>query len=136
MIQRRYQCGGLSLPTLLVVLGTAPVVLLAAVATSNAASSKGISKAPVCETRIHPKITKVTPDPVQAGQKVTIKGKNFGKKECFLGVSFGATKAVGFTYVNETKVEATVPEMKPGLTQVSILTEAGSSQYVLLIKAR
>ncbi len=42
-----------------------------------------VARAPVCESQLHPKITKVTPDPVKPGQKITIKGENFGSKVCF-----------------------------------------------------
>src|SRR2546430_16943636 len=48
-----------------------------------------IDKAPVCDMRARPKITKVEPDPMKPGDKITIKGENFGTKECFQGVSFG-----------------------------------------------
>jgi len=98
-----------------------------------------VDKAPVCDNRARPKITKVTPDPMKPGDKVTIQGENFGNKECFHGVSFGGmadgTK-ISFKHVNETTVEATVPEIKPGMTRVNVVTSGGSSQQVILIQAK
>ena len=98
-----------------------------------------VDKAPVCDNRARPKITKVTPDPMKPGDKVTIQGENFGSKECFHGVSFGGmadgTK-ISFKHVNETTVEATVPEIKPGMTRVNVVTSGGSSQQVILIQAK
>ncbi|TLY41103.1 MAG: hypothetical protein E6K59_09885 [Nitrospirae bacterium] len=63
-----------------------------------------VDKAPVCDMRARPKITKVEPDPMKPGDKITIKGENFGTKECFVGVSFGSvadSAKVSFNYVNE-----------------------------------
>ena len=98
-----------------------------------------IDKAPVCDMRARPKITKVEPDPMKPGDKITIKGENFGTKECFQGVSFGGMadgSKISFKYVNETTVEATVPATKPGLTRVNVVTNAGSSQAIVLIQAK
>src|SRR5207237_8777625 len=69
-----------------------------------------VDKAPVCDMRARPKITKVDPDPAKPGDKITIKGENFGTKECFVSVSFGGgadSTKISFNYVNETTVEAT-----------------------------
>src|SRR5438132_12307035 len=49
-----------------------------------------VDKAPNCETHLRPTITKVTPDPVKPGEKITIKGENFQSKDCFQDVSFEA----------------------------------------------
>ena len=98
-----------------------------------------VDKAPVCDMRARPKITKVEPDPMKPGDKITIKGENFGTKECFQGVSFGGMadgSKISFKYVNETTVEATVPATKPGLTRVNVVTNAGSSQAIVLIQAK
>ncbi|MEP6886950.1 MAG: IPT/TIG domain-containing protein [Nitrospirales bacterium] len=94
-----------------------------------------VAKAPVCDPSSHPKIVKVTPDTVKPGDKVTIKGKHFGTKECFHNVSFGPSGTT-FTYVNETTLEATVPSLKAGLTPINVLTEGGSSQSVVLVNAK
>ena len=98
-----------------------------------------VDKAPVCDNRTRPKIVKVEPDPAKAGDKITIKGENFGTKECFHGVSFGGmadSAKISFKFVNETTVEATVPEVKPGLTRVNVVTSGGSSQTFVLIQAK
>jgi IPT/TIG domain-containing protein len=92
-----------------------------------------VAKAPTCDPSEHPKIIKVTPDTVKAGEKIMIKGKNFGTKQCFQNVSFGSSTA-SFSYVNDTTLEATVPTMKSGIARVNVLTEGGSSEYVLLVK--
>ena len=98
-----------------------------------------VDKAPVCDMRARPKITKVEPDPMKPGDKITIKGENFGTKECFVGVSFGSvadSAKISFNYVNETTVEATVPPIKPGLTRVNVVTGGGSSQAIVLIQGQ
>ena len=100
-----------------------------------------VDKAPVCDNRARPKIMKVEPDPVKPGDKITIKGENFGTKECFQGVSFGSGGGLdgakpSFKYINETTVEATVPNIKPGLSRVNVVTGGGSSQAIVLIQAQ
>ena len=93
-----------------------------------------VAKAPVCDTYLHPKIVKVTPDPVKPGQKITIKGANFGTKACFQKVSFGRYQTNSFQYVNDSTLVATVPNLEPGLTPVNILTAGGASEYILLVE--
>lgn len=104
----------------------------------RAQRSKGVpssvAKSPTCDSYAHPKIITVTPDPVKPGQKITIKGKNFGTKACFKGVSFGRYSIKRFQYVNDTTLVAMVPNLKPGITPVSILTAGGSSEYIVLIE--
>lgn len=99
-----------------------------------------VDKAPVCDNRSRPRITKVTPDPMKPGDKVTITGENFGTKECFVNVSLGSQGPgradVKFQYINETTVEATVPDLKPGLTPLNVVTSGGSSQSIVLIQAK
>jgi hypothetical protein len=99
-----------------------------------------LDNAPVCDSRSRPKITKVMPDPMKPGDKVTITGENFGKKECFHGVFFGSGGPDGaqtsYQLVNETTIEATVPEVKPGLGKVNVITGGGSSQAIILIQAK
>ncbi|HZC68901.1 MAG TPA: IPT/TIG domain-containing protein [Nitrospirales bacterium] len=98
-----------------------------------------VDKAPVCDNRARPKIMKIEPDPMKPGDKITIKGENFGTKECFHGVSFGGvadSTKISFKYVNEMTVEATVPAIKPGLSRVNVVTSGGSSQAIVLIQAK
>ena len=103
---------------------------------SSTAPPAKVAKAPACDYQAHPKITKVSPDPVKPGQKIVIKGSNFGTKQCFHNVSFGSTNANEVKYVSPTILEATVPNLKPGLVPVNIHTEAGTSQFILLIQAK
>ncbi|MEK6605839.1 MAG: IPT/TIG domain-containing protein [Nitrospirota bacterium] len=99
-----------------------------------------VDKAPVCDNRSRPKITKVTPDEMKPGAKVTITGENFGKKECFHGVFFGSGGASGaatsYQLVNETTVEATVPNVKAGLGKLNVVTSGGSAQAIILLQAK
>ena len=105
-------------------------------AKSSMAPPAKVAKSPACDYQSHPNITTVTPDPVKPGQKIVIKGSNFGTKQCFHNVSFGSTSANDFKYVSPTVLEATVPNLKPGLVPVNIHTEAGTSQFILLIQAK
>ncbi len=99
-----------------------------------------VDKAPVCDNRARPKITKVEPDPMKPGDKVTIKGENFGTKECFHGVSFGSGGPDGaktsYQLVNETTIEATVPDVKIGLGKLNVVTSGGSAQAIILLQAK
>jgi hypothetical protein len=99
-----------------------------------------VDKAPVCDNRARPKITKVSPDPMKPGDKITIKGENFGTKECFHGVSIGSQGPdradVKYQLINETTVEATVPNVKTGLTTLNVVTSGGSTQTIVLIQAQ
>lgn len=99
-----------------------------------------VDKAPVCDNRSRPKITKVTPDTLKPGDKVTIQGENFGKKDCFHGVFFGSGGASGaatsYQLVNETTIEATVPNVKIGLGKLNVVTSGGSTQAIILLQAK
>ncbi|MFO0774226.1 MAG: IPT/TIG domain-containing protein [Nitrospiraceae bacterium] len=89
-----------------------------------------IQKDPVCDRSRRPLVKAVEPDEVKPGQKITIKGENFGTKECFHGVSFSAASKspVNYTLVNDTTIEATVPDVKTGMTFVVIVAGGGSAQ--------
>jgi len=100
-----------------------------------------VEKAANCETHLRPKITKVTPDTVKPGEKITIKGEHFQSKDCLQDVSFGSrggtrSEKNAFKYVDEGTVEAVVPDLKPGLSPVNIVTVGGSDQQILLIQAK
>jgi hypothetical protein len=64
---------------------------------------KKIEGDPICDRSRRPKIHKVEPDEAKPGQKVTIKGENFGTKECFHGVAFSAAgpAKVEYKFVND-----------------------------------
>jgi hypothetical protein len=97
------------------------------------APPSAVAQAPVCDISAHPKITKVTPDPVKPGQRIVIKGTNFGTRDCFKDVTFKSVHPKEFKYVNDSTAEATVPELKPGLVPVHILTAGGTSQFTLQV---
>jgi hypothetical protein len=72
----------------------------------------------------------VEPDEAKPGDHVTIKGENFGTKECLHGVTFSSAAGtkVEYKYINESTIEATVPSAKPGMTFVIVVSGAGSAQ--------
>ncbi len=89
-----------------------------------------VEKDPVCDRSKRPKIHKVEPDEAKPGQKVVIKGENFGTKECFHGVAFsaaGATK-VEYKFVNDTTIEATVPDTRAGMSFIDIVAGGGNAR--------
>lgn len=87
-----------------------------------------VQSAPICDPGRRPKVTKVDPDEVKPGDKVIIKGENFGPKECLQNVTFGSDPAGKFTLVDETTIEATVPGSKAGMSFVRVVTGGGSAQ--------
>ena len=98
-----------------------------------------VDKDPVCDRSKRPDISKVEPDEAKPGDKITIKGENFGTKECFHGVTFSAAskEKIDFKYLNETTIEATVPEVKAGMSFIIVVAGGGSAQSKpLLIRAK
>ena len=91
---------------------------------------KKLQKDPVCDPGRRPKITKVEPDIVKPGDRVVIKGENFGPKECLQSVAFSAPGGMKVTYkfVNDSTIEATVPKVKKGMTFIDIVAGGGSAQ--------
>ncbi|MBM4120738.1 MAG: IPT/TIG domain-containing protein [Nitrospira sp.] len=89
-----------------------------------------IEKDPVCDRSKRPKIHKVEPDEAPPGAKVIIKGENFGTKECFRGVAFSAAGAgkVEYKFVNETTIEATVPDVRAGLSFIDVVAGGGNAR--------
>lgn len=98
-----------------------------------------VEKDPVCDRSKRPKILKVEPDEAKPGQKVTIKGENFGTKECFHWVAFsaaGSTK-IDYKFVNDTTIEATVPDVKAGMTFIDVVAGGGNARSKgFLVKAK
>jgi IPT/TIG domain len=85
---------------------------------------------PVCDRSKRPRIVKVEPDEAKPGQKVVIKGENFGTKECFHGVAFsaaGATK-IEYKFVNDTTIETTVPNLQAGMTFIDVVAGGGNAR--------
>lgn len=89
-----------------------------------------VERDPVCDRSRRPKIFKVEPDEAKPGQKVTIKGENFGTKECFHGVAFSAAGPgkIDHTFVNETTIEATVPDVRPGMSFIDVVAGGGNAR--------
>ena len=91
---------------------------------------KKIEGDPICDRSKRPKIHKVEPDEAKPGQQVTIKGENFGTKECFHGVAFsaaGPTK-IEYKFVNDTTIEATVPDVKAGMSFIDVVAGGGNAR--------
>lgn len=98
-----------------------------------------VEKDPVCDQSKRPKIIKVEPDEAKPGERVVIKGENFGTKECLQSVTFSSATGsnIGYKYVNDTTIEATVPDAKTGMSFVIVVTGSGSAQSKpVLIKAK
>ncbi|MCA1957993.1 MAG: IPT/TIG domain-containing protein [Nitrospira sp.] len=89
-----------------------------------------IQQDPVCDRSKRPKILSVEPDEAKPGEKVTIKGENFGTKECFHGVAFSAAGAatIEYTFINDTTIEATVPNVPAGMSFIDIVTGGGNAR--------
>ena len=110
----------------------------------NTESIKGsdtnkLEKDPVCDRSRRPSIGKVEPDEAKPGDKIVIKGENFGSKECFHGVTFSAAPKdkIEYQFVNESTIEAVVPDAKAGMSFIIVVAGGGSAQSKpLLIQAK
>ena len=110
----------------------------------NTESIKGsdtskLEKDPVCDRSKRPSIGKVEPDEAKPGDKIVIKGENFGSKECFHGVTFSAAPKdkIEYQFVNESTIEAVVPDAKAGMSFIIVVAGGGSAQSKpLLIQAK
>ncbi len=89
-----------------------------------------VDRDPICDRSKRPKIAKVEPDEAKPGQKVVIKGENFGTKECFHGVAFSAAGAgkIDYTFVNDTTIEALVPDVRPGMSFIDVVAGGGNAR--------
>ncbi|HEY5626592.1 MAG TPA: IPT/TIG domain-containing protein [Nitrospira sp.] len=89
-----------------------------------------VDRDPICDRSKRPRILKVEPDEAKPGQKVVIKGENFGTKECFHGVAFMAagSSKIDYTFVNDTTIEATVPAVKAGMTFIDVVAGGGNAR--------
>jgi hypothetical protein len=89
-----------------------------------------VERDPVCDRSKRPKIHKVEPDEAKPGQKVTIKGENFGTKECFHGVAFSAAgpAKIDYKFVNDSTIEATVPDVKAGMSFIDVVAGGGNAR--------
>ena len=94
---------------------------------------------PVCDSSKRPKIIKVEPDEAKPGQTITIKGEQFGTKDCFRGVTFSAAgpTTIDYTYVNDTSIKATVPDVRPGMSFIDVIASGGNARSkAFLIQAK
>lgn len=89
-----------------------------------------VERDPVCDRSKRPRIMKVEPDEAKPGQKVTIRGENFGTKECFHGVAFSAAgpAKIDHKFINDTTIEATVPDVKPGMSFIDVVAGGGNAR--------
>jgi len=89
-----------------------------------------VDRDPICDRSKRPRILKVEPDEAKPGQKVVIKGENFGTKECFHGVAFIAagTAKIDYTFINDTTVEAKVPDIRAGMTFIDVIAGGGNAR--------
>jgi len=89
-----------------------------------------IQKDPICDRNKRPKILAVEPDEAKPGETVSIKGENFGTKECFHGVSFSAASQmnIDYTFIDETTIEATVPDVPSGISFIDIVAGGGNAR--------
>ncbi len=98
-----------------------------------------VEKDPVCDSSKRPKIIKVEPDEAKPGETITIKGEQFGPKDCFRGVAFsaaGPTK-IDYRYVNDTTITATVPDVRPGMSFIDIVASGGNARSkAFLVQAK
>ncbi|UVT14446.1 MAG: IPT/TIG domain-containing protein [Nitrospira sp.] len=98
-----------------------------------------LEKDPVCDSSRKPKIATVEPDEAKPGQTITIKGENFGTKDCFRGVAFsaaGSTK-IDHKFVNDRTIEATVPDIQPGMSFIDVVAAGGNARSkAFLVQAK
>ncbi len=89
-----------------------------------------VDRDPICDRSRRPKIAKVEPDEAKPGQKIVIKGENFGTKECFHGVAFSAAGAgkIDYTFVSDTTIEAMVPDVRPGMSFIDVVAGGGNAR--------
>lgn len=89
-----------------------------------------VEKDPVCDSSKKPKIITVEPDEAKPGQTITIRGEQFGTKDCFRGIAFSAAGSakIDYRYVNETTIEATVPDVQPGMSFIDVVASGGNAR--------
>ena len=98
-----------------------------------------IAKDPVCDSSRKPKIMSVEPDEAKPGHTITIKGENFGTRECFRGVAFSAAGPAKIDYklVNDTTIEVTVPDVQPGMSFIDVVAGGGNARSkAFLVQAK
>ena len=89
-----------------------------------------LEKDPVCDSTKKPKILRMEPDEAMPGHTITLRGENFGTRECFRGVAFsaaGPTK-IDYKFVNDTTLEVIVPEIQPGMSFIDVVAGGGNAR--------
>ncbi len=96
---------------------------------------KKVKKDPICDSSTRPEIKDVKPDTVRSGDKIIITGSFFGKKkECLHSITIGSEVGKNATYINDKKVEVTVPDsVHPGMTFVNVQSGGGAARSAILI---
>lgn len=89
-----------------------------------------LSKDPVCDSSRKPKILSVEPDEAKPGHTIIIKGEHFGTRDCFRGVAFSAAgpTQIDYKFVNDTTIEATVPDVRPGMSFIDVVAGGGTAR--------
>lgn len=98
-----------------------------------------VEKDPVCDSSRKPKILRVEPDEAKPGQTIIIKGENFGTRDCFRGVAFSAasTTKIDYKFVSDTTIEATVPDVQPGMSFIDVVAAGGNARSkAFLVRAK
>lgn len=98
-----------------------------------------VAKDPVCDSSRRPKISHVEPDEAKPGHTVTIKGENFGTRDCFRGVAFSAAgpAKIDYKFVNDTTIEVTVPDIQPGMSFIDVVSSGGNARSkAFLVQAK
>ncbi|MCE7978501.1 MAG: hypothetical protein DYH03_15520 [Nitrospira sp. NTP1] len=98
------------------------------------ASAETAAKAQACFGEA-PGIESIQPDEGQAGDKVTITGRNFGPAECLRSLSFGPGNSATFKLDSPTHITATVPAGKrKGMAIMTVTTASGEDSKGFLLK--
>lgn len=100
---------------------------------------QAVAKDPVCDSSRKPKVLRVEPDEAKPGQTITIKGENFGTRDCFRGVAFSAAgpAKVDYKLVNDTAIEVTVPDVPPGMSFIDVVASGGTARSkAFLVQAK
>lgn len=89
-----------------------------------------VAKDPVCDSSKRPKILHVEPDEAKPGHTITITGENFGTRDCFRGVAFSAAgpTTIDYKLVNDTTIEAIVPDVQPGMSFIDVVAAGGNAR--------
>ena len=101
---------------------------------TKASGADKVSKATAC-FGVTPKIERVIPDEVKAGDTITITGQDFGSAGCLSSISFGPGNQAKFEQKDESVVTATVPAItKKGIVLLTVTTASGEDSKAVFVK--